>query len=595
MRFPLWQAGVLFCGVLSFWYLVIPFEWFAIRDDGVITLSHAKNWVEYGFIGVNPSGERIEAFSSPLQFAIFSAIYWLTSMNYAHFMLLQTLLLAGVVGSLICQLLQRDTIRTLCAFAIIAGYFPFVQWHGSGMENPWTHALVLLTLTLLIWQYQHQRIWFFSIVFLFVATLTRIESVYHIAPLLWIFAEVWRRRYQSWQGYQYAMVIGVCWFIFQGFRYHYFGDWQPNTAYAQNLKLSDRLMGLAQGDAEIWFATILAIFLIFWNSGVIYPILALVLGKLGRWKMKWNFPEYLLFSLLLTASLNPILFGFTRLDPARSVSFLILISVIFTLRLAWSFPLIAQVLVFLMGGALTLFVDSILVKKDMAFHQTFHSKYLCCSVQPFLETYRMVKTLSDQEGWHRPMVAVPDLGVFSWGKDFNILDSGRLGSSWMAKLQPEDRWVDVYLDHAKPEIISTHAPWTCRHLALYTDPRFLKQYMKVYDLPPIKAQQKCLESTNLDGIWLRRAMLRTSNDPERLFMETLHQNLGWEPIKMALATCEKRNECDAIVRRLYAYLPEIKQQGLYERVWMAREWQGYAQFLLNGSQNGQAHQSLLRD
>ena len=595
MRLPLWQASAFFCGVLSLWYLLIPFEWFALRDDGVITLSHAKNWVEYGFIGVNPSGERIEAFSSPLQFAIFSLIYWLTSMNYPSFMLLQTVVLSAIIGGLICQLLKREPFRTGCAMVVIAGYLPFIQWHGSGMENPWTHGFVLLTLVLLIWQYQRQRLWIFSIFFIFAATITRIESVYHIAPLLWIFAEAWRQRQRNWQGYQYATIIGICWLVFQFLRYSYFGDWQPNTAYAQNLSLSKRLMGLMQGNASIWFSMTLAGFLIFWNSGVIYPLLVLIVGKLTHWKMQWGLPEYLLLSLLLTASLNPILFGFTRLDPVRSVSFLILISVIFTLRVGWHFPVFVQGFIFVVGGGLTLWVDSALVKRDMAFHQTFHSKYLCCSVQPFLETYEMIKTLSDQQGWHRPMVAVPDLGVFSWGKDFNILDSGRLGSTWMAKLQHSNHWVDIYLDHAKPDVVSTHAPWTCRHLALYTDPRFLEQYIKVYDLPPIKAQQDCLESTKLDGVWLRRSILRASQDPERIFMDKLSQNLDWETINKALIDCKKDNQCNYVARRLYAYLPEIKQQVWQQNIFIAREWRGYAQFLLNGSQNGQAHQFLLRN
>jgi len=28
--------------------------------DGIVTFSHARNWIDYGFIGVSPSGERVE-------------------------------------------------------------------------------------------------------------------------------------------------------------------------------------------------------------------------------------------------------------------------------------------------------------------------------------------------------------------------------------------------------------------------------------------------------------------------------------------------------------------------------------------------------
>ena len=42
--------------------------WWVARDDAVITLSHAKNAADFGSIGVSP-GDRVEGFSSPLQFA----------------------------------------------------------------------------------------------------------------------------------------------------------------------------------------------------------------------------------------------------------------------------------------------------------------------------------------------------------------------------------------------------------------------------------------------------------------------------------------------------------------------------------------------
>ncbi|HEX9368396.1 MAG TPA: hypothetical protein VF921_17325, partial [Vicinamibacterales bacterium] len=53
----------------------VPPANYADRDDAVITLSHARNLVEYGFIGVSPSGERVEGFSAPLQFWIATATY----------------------------------------------------------------------------------------------------------------------------------------------------------------------------------------------------------------------------------------------------------------------------------------------------------------------------------------------------------------------------------------------------------------------------------------------------------------------------------------------------------------------------------------
>jgi hypothetical protein len=61
-------GGVIFLTLFYLRYSQIPDQFYALRDDGVITLSHGRNWVDYGFIGVSPSGGRVEAFSAPLQF-----------------------------------------------------------------------------------------------------------------------------------------------------------------------------------------------------------------------------------------------------------------------------------------------------------------------------------------------------------------------------------------------------------------------------------------------------------------------------------------------------------------------------------------------
>ena len=73
--------SVLLCGALLFvfffflGYEKIPVHFYRYRDDGVITLSHARNWVDFGFIGVNPSGERVEATSAPLQMLLYALAY----------------------------------------------------------------------------------------------------------------------------------------------------------------------------------------------------------------------------------------------------------------------------------------------------------------------------------------------------------------------------------------------------------------------------------------------------------------------------------------------------------------------------------------
>jgi hypothetical protein len=76
------MAGLLFYGVFWLAYQQIDENLYVNRDDAIITVSHGRNFVEYGSIGVNPSGERVEGYSSPLQFLIFSGTYALTHLHY---------------------------------------------------------------------------------------------------------------------------------------------------------------------------------------------------------------------------------------------------------------------------------------------------------------------------------------------------------------------------------------------------------------------------------------------------------------------------------------------------------------------------------
>ena len=69
------SGGLIFV-VFFYWaYSNIDSSLYQVRDDGVITMSHAKNLVDYGFIGVSPSGGRVEGYSAPVQFFVYAAAY----------------------------------------------------------------------------------------------------------------------------------------------------------------------------------------------------------------------------------------------------------------------------------------------------------------------------------------------------------------------------------------------------------------------------------------------------------------------------------------------------------------------------------------
>ncbi len=83
-------GGAIFCALFYWSYADIPDRLYQVRDDGVITMSHARNWVDYGFIGVNPSGERVEGYSAPVQFFIYALAYRLSGVGYDAYAVAQT-------------------------------------------------------------------------------------------------------------------------------------------------------------------------------------------------------------------------------------------------------------------------------------------------------------------------------------------------------------------------------------------------------------------------------------------------------------------------------------------------------------------------
>src|SRR5439155_20499196 len=126
-----------------------PRDLYFVRDDGVITLSHARNLIDYGFIGVNPSGECVEGFSSPLHFAIFAVVYAITGSGYVMFSSIFPFVcdfLLGVVLFLVArELLKSRSLPSAVAMilAVIGAAFvvramSVTLWLHSGMENPLT-------------------------------------------------------------------------------------------------------------------------------------------------------------------------------------------------------------------------------------------------------------------------------------------------------------------------------------------------------------------------------------------------------------------------------------------------------------------------
>ena len=100
--FPLsFLSGLLFVLIFQWAYSGIGNWKYQVRDDGVITMSHARNLVDYGFIGINPSGGRVEGYSAPAQLFLYATAYATTGVGYAAYAEMQTIVATFLLGALL--------------------------------------------------------------------------------------------------------------------------------------------------------------------------------------------------------------------------------------------------------------------------------------------------------------------------------------------------------------------------------------------------------------------------------------------------------------------------------------------------------------
>ena len=146
-------GGLFFWLAFQFIYSQLNSDWYVLRDDAVITFSHAKNWFDFGFIGVSPSGERVEGYSAPVQFFIFALAYALGHISFVNFVEWQTQLDSFLLGVFFTLYFIQQPRWALLASAVTAICLTwctsFIEWHGSGMENSITHVLFAASVYLL--------------------------------------------------------------------------------------------------------------------------------------------------------------------------------------------------------------------------------------------------------------------------------------------------------------------------------------------------------------------------------------------------------------------------------------------------------------
>lgn len=598
---PKWQTLIASCvGGLLF---VLVFQWeyssfgdylYQVRDDGVITMSHARNLVDYGFIGVNPSGGRVEGYSTPVQFFLYAVAYAATGIGYVAFSSVQTVVATFLLGATFVLFFPERKILailvTLLAAVFLTFWYPFMGWHGSGMENAITHVLFLSTLLVLFTFVRRGRINYWFAVLAFLATSSRIDAIYHVGPMLLVFGVFWLAAFRDWRGARFSLLVIGLWVLFHVWRYLYFGDLIPNTAYAQRISVLDNIAPWLDLDwGHIRAAVIRATEILNWHGGG--ALIALPILLLLHPRRETILLSLLLCSLTLTSAFTESVFGEALLDDVRTTTHLALAPALAVAALSyrllrcrqarWAVPA-AAVMVLLITLAST--------------HDPYH---LCCVLGPYQSHH---ETFVREQELPRPTISNPDLGVVSYSKQFNVIDLARLGSPVMAKLEMQSQ-IHYLLHYAAPDIIELHFIWSCRYDRLLNDPRFAQHYKVIHArFPHWWAKINCHRNPESgNGIWTRADVYKSSDSPERRLIDAMQggpsTGLLRDEIERCRITAVEPHDCAYVARTAYRFLPELREQGRadeLEEIFANSPSAPFDLYLVRGYRDGQAHQATVR-
>ena len=584
-------GGVIFLTIFLIGYSTIDTDWYEFRDDGVITMSVAKTLVDYGFIGVNPSGPIVEASSSPLQTFLYSLIYYLTGANYEVYSWWQTVVATFLIGFIFISFFVEQPVTSIIVTVVSAigltYFYPFFLWHASGMENALTHLLFLATLYFLYQTMVNNKINYLIVIVIFLTTIVRMESIYHISILLIAFSIYWYVVNRNFSAFYLLLLAVFLWLVFHTWRFIYFKDIMPNTAYAQSISVGDRIKQLVSLDwpylqQSFYLAKEIFLAQAGWLLIVFVPMIVLA---------KKNTNSLLLFILIIllciTSIFNPFLFGPTRIDHARTTTQMSLVVFLFLSTLYFFIDSKKLFYIYLLSCALPIIF---LVYSDME----IKPHYLGWSTKGFNQVRNQFNKIAAEHHIYRATVSNPDLGVMSWYKQFNVIDLGVLGSPIMAKLENGPEITEYYLNYGLPDIIEAHGVWIKGYCnSIFTQKKFQELYQVVgpkYDISAI-----CEDQAKPPRIyWVRKDITNNSISTERILLNDLQTHLSIERIATEVNHCGyDTHSCSYIARTVYKFIPELRQQKLFDSV-LTLFKSDTDRALLEGWRDPQAHQVIIQ-
>jgi len=330
----------------------------------------------------------------------------------------------------------------------------------------------------------------------------------------------------------------------------YFGDWRPNTAYAQRIAPVERIQH------------VLALDPVYWKDGL--DVLGDLIKAHGIWFGAAAVPLWLfssvrqrslgaLLALLLGVMclMQPFVFGGSRLDYSRT-----------TTQAALSACLLPSLLLLrVRTRTLRYGLTAVFVTLGVWVAWGRNPYYVCCPTSPFEVLRSECVAIATKQALFRPALANPDLGAVSWHKEFNAVDLGKLGSPVLARVARPDDFVNYMFLLAAPDIIESHEFWSRQYPFYFDHPLFGFEYAAL--------REKRNQRGRSQGLWLRRDVRAGSSSRERKLLDLLAKDFDILHLERELELCRREAgvaACAYVTRAAYRYLPEIESAGQLEKL-----------------------------
>lgn len=204
-----------------------------ISDDAAITLKTVLNF-NNGYGAVFNIGERVQAYTHPIWFALLSGLTFITQNVFTSTFILSISFTLMAVWILFNQTKNLYTLFAIFISLILSR--SFMSFSGSGLENPLSHFFIALFILSLLHVYKTQKIhWSFSLL-TGLAYLVRPDLVIITVPIWFIM--LYRTREKEIKSFMktflaQALIGSSTAIIWTTISLIYYGSVFPNTAYAK--------------------------------------------------------------------------------------------------------------------------------------------------------------------------------------------------------------------------------------------------------------------------------------------------------------------------------------------------------------------------